>query len=285
MKNTLDLNAQILQALGIFKAPQKQQYQFHKYDLYSRKNSDLFLGEISLPSHTKDAMVEILGRTFIVKSIENITHMNSQTSSAEPLNILEELKISYLYHMTHIDNLESILAHGILSHDNKFKQVDISNQEVNSRRKNIEPLYHRSIHSYVPFYFNPKNAMLYVQKEKQHDIVILAVNRSLLFACNNKTNKNVIFTDGNASSHETKFYNELPALYNLDWNCIHDEHWTNHNDGRRIKMSEVLFYDKVPVHNILKIYCNNIHSKIRVDLMVKKHLNLDVLIDSSLFFN
>jgi len=45
-----------------------------------------------------------------------------------------------LDHMTHIDNLESIFKYGLLAHNNPYKQIDISNTEVNARREGRESL-------------------------------------------------------------------------------------------------------------------------------------------------
>ena len=36
--------------------------------------------------------------------------------------ILDRYKIKYLFHMTHIDNLSSILQHGLLPHGNPYKK-------------------------------------------------------------------------------------------------------------------------------------------------------------------
>ena len=84
-------------------------------------------------------------------------------------------------HMTHIDNLAGILANGLLAHNNDHQQVDISNQAVNSRRSKPEPVYNKSIHDYVPFYFNSKNAMLYRnQKHFTHGLIILGFNKNIL---------------------------------------------------------------------------------------------------------
>jgi len=49
-------------------------------------------------------------------------------------NQLNSHSIEAIYHMTHIDNIDSILDGGLLSHDNSQVSVDISNQEVNARR-------------------------------------------------------------------------------------------------------------------------------------------------------
>ena len=165
--------------------------------------------------------------------------------------ILDSHNIEYLYHMTHIDNLESILRNGLFSHKNKYQKVDISDCDVNSRRSRAEPIYHKLIHSYVPFYINPKNAMLYKRQEIQNEIVILKLRRELIYG------NGTIFTDGNASSQHTSFSNNLNELHLLDWDCLNDDNWYTHDDGRRTRMSEVLVPNYVCVDNIEAVICNN----------------------------
>ena len=80
--------------------------------------------------------------------------------------LFDRLNINYLMHITHTANLPGILSKGLLPHNNKAQKVDISNSLVNARRAKKEPIHKHSIHDYVPFYFNVRNAMLFqVQKE------------------------------------------------------------------------------------------------------------------------
>ena len=168
---------------------------------------------------------------------------------------LEKYKINYLYHMTHKYNLENILRYGLKSHNEAKKEnlnkVDISDNQVNDRRSRKEPIFKRSIHDYVPLYFNPKNPMLYVRKQLQNDIVILAMNPMLLY------NDDALFTDGNAASNPTKFYSNIDDLEKLTWDCINSSSWSTYQDGKRLRCSEVLVYPIIKTNQILKIFCNN----------------------------
>ena len=188
---------------------------------------------------------------------------------------LDNNRVEHLYHMTHIDNLPSILKYGLLSHGNKFQKKDISNQEVNGRRSRRDPIYRRPLHSYVPFYFNPRNAMLYVQ-ENQDQIVILEVKRELILK------DGVLFTDGNAASKYTDFYNDLSYLDKIDWKCIHSKYWNDFIDGKRKMMAEVLVPDSVTIDKIEAIACNNSETKSEIDTLTKN--KIPSVIDYSLFF-
>lgn len=187
------------------------------------------------------------------------------------IELLNNSGIEYLYHMTHIDNLSSILENGLYPHANNLQKIDISDCDVNSRRSRLEPIFAKSIHSYVPFYFNPKNAMLYVRRNIQNNIVILKIKKELLLE------NNVLFTDGNASCVDTNFFDNLVDLDKLNWQCINDNNWCNYIDGRRIKMSEVLVPDYVSVDSIEGIICNNTQIKSEIE---KLQSDIDIYLDN-----
>lgn len=172
------------------------------------------------------------------------------------VNYLQEYRINYLYHMTAIENLASIINNGLLSHEEAHKKklvhTDISDPNVQDLRFNLrDPFYSKALHSYVPLYFSPRNPMLYRRRELQDDIVILGINPKLLLE------PNVCFTDGNAAARETHFYKGAEMLEKLPWDAIYAESWTDLNDGKRIKCAEVLFPTKISPENILFVFCRS----------------------------
>jgi len=191
---------------------------------------------------------------------------------------IDKYNIRYIYHMTHVNNLQKILQYGLLPHNNNVVNNKIDNPEVNSRRNFNEPIYNKNVHSYVPFYFNPKNAMLYVNKENQGNLIILLFDSSLIY------DKGSLFTDGNASVNSTKFYNNINDLDKLDWNCINAKTWYNFPDGKRTKMSEVLVPDKVNIDKLRKIYCINYHIKNYIDNIIINYPNIQVEVNTEIFF-
>lgn len=196
---------------------------------------------------------------------------------------LDSFRIDHLYHMTHKSNLQSILQNGLLSHNQakngRLTQVDISDNQVNNRRSKRDPIYQRSIHDYVPLYFNPKNPMLYKRGNIQNDIIILAIDRNLLYQ------ENTIFTNGNAAAVATSFYSNPNDLSNLNWACINSEYWNDIVDGKRIKCSEVLIYPSIPTTAIRKIYCNNQKTNQFVKSNLDKYSTIDVEIKPNLYFS
>jgi hypothetical protein len=157
-----------------------------------------------------------------------------------------------LWHMTHRNNVENILKNGILSNTQAFNltnPVDISNHGVQRRREAKDPFYNRKIHDYTPTYLNIKNPMLYVRKDMQDELCLIEVSLSAL------SEDNFIFTDGNAASRDTKFFNSLNDLENLPWDVLNASYWNNFEDGKRKRCAEVLIYPSIEPESIKKIYC------------------------------
>lgn len=196
--------------------------------------------------------------------------------------ILNQLDISYLYHMTHKNNLENILQNGLLSHTLAragLNQVDIADNQVNARRERRETIHNRSIHDYVPLYFNPKNPMLFKRRDIQDDILILAIDRNLIL------NQNSIFTDGNAASHGTRFFNSIAQLQQLNWRCIKGEYWNDFPDGKRIRCAEVLIFLRIEIAAIKKIYSNNTTVKVFATNKARNFRHIIVEQNNNLYFN
>lgn len=177
-------------------------------------------------------------------------------------HIKKYYKINYLYYLVHMDNMSSICRHGLLSHARAHQQdlvqKDIADQEVIERRSRRE-LFGRPLHQYVPLYFTPKGPMLYKRREIQNDIVILCLNRNLL------RQKGVAFSNGNAASQDTEFFNDLSDLGKLDWDCIRNEYWTDFEDGRRKRCSEVLVPDQIPFKKVKKVIVRTVKNSLKLD--------------------
>lgn len=164
---------------------------------------------------------------------------------------LERLPRPYLYHITRVENLSSIARSGLNSHSRAhqdFGPEDISDPEVQLRRsRKSDPCYGRPLHDYVPLYFRARNPMLYVRREMQLQLAVLCVEKGIL------RDHGVVFTDGNAAASETRFFNSLDGLEELDWDCLEAGHWTGYDDGKRKRCAEVLVPDNIPRARVMRI--------------------------------
>jgi hypothetical protein len=162
--------------------------------------------------------------------------------------------ITSLWHLTHKDNVASIMNNGILNHYDAHKKqgaiIDISDSEVQlTRGRIVETIYDQKIHSYAPLYINCRNPMLSCRRNLQEHLCLLEIDLSVLL----KTQS--VVSDGNSSSPITKYYRPSDDLTLLPWDVLKAEYWSGFEDGSRKRCSEVLVYPKVMPEFITKIHC------------------------------
>lgn len=193
--------------------------------------------------------------------------------------------IDFLYHFTHVDNMPSIREHGLLSHNAAHQAglvtEDISDPDVQELRGD-KSVFDRPLHDYVPLYFNPKNPMLYRRRARRDDLVILFLDRELL------VQDGVAFSDGNAASGPTNFFNDVSLLDSLDWECIRAEYWNEYQDGTRIRCAEVLVPDVIPFTKIRHICVRTSSTRARFDKLMRETRSSQrpppVRVDPDLYF-
>ena len=100
--------------------------------------------------------------------------------------------------------------------------------------------------------------MLYVRKDIQDQLVILCLRKELL------CQEGSVFTDGNAASEPTNFFNTIEDLDKLDWNCIRAVRWNEFPDGRRKRCAEVLVPNFVSTYDIQQVAVETEETAMRV---------------------
>lgn len=201
------------------------------------------------------------------------------------IKILNDLKINAFYHMTHINNLDSIIRNGLYPHNNTYKKTDISNVDVNDRRVRLEPIYHKQIHSYVPFYFNPRNAMLFRNQKKFGNSIIILQFKNSLIDINNS-----IITNANASADNTLFTSNVNHLNDqnfINLSNVFADSWNNYgNPNYQIKqtmMAELLIPIVVKNNYIEKIICMDFQMKKFIDSNIYTN-GINVVVDREKYF-
>lgn len=165
----------------------------------------------------------------------------------------------YFFHFTHIDNLDSIVKHGILC-TNKKKELEINHlnlasETIQERRSSMKVtcLPKGKVHDYVPFYFCSMNPMVLSlinsKNVDQQFIIFFAIPIEKLL------DANVIFTDASANTDiPPNFYNDPNDLDKLDWTAIQSKKW-GHRDKDELhrRMAEVLIKDSVSMDMVSHI--------------------------------
>ncbi len=188
------------------------------------------------------------------------------------------------YHMTHLDNLESITSKGLFSHkevyQNGFLRVDISNSKVQEERNRTESVFNKNIQEYVPLYINPVNPMMNSEKVKMYidDIVLLEIIPHILVQ-----KENTLFSDGNAAQKNTNFYHNQSDLEKVDWKLLQKGEWTSGSESHRMMCSEVLVPDKIEVYYIQSLILKSEMQLKKVLPLFPNHKGIQVEINSKYF--
>ena len=185
--------------------------------------------------------------------IKVTTVKGKRTYESTLVSTLRSYDIHSLWHMTHVNNVLSISQRGIVSHlrATPMNRVDISDPDVQKRRSGKDPIFNREIHAYTPTYITIQNPMLYRLKSSSHSLCLLEISLESL------DYHDVLFTDGNAASRDTKFYTHPEDLKNLPWDVLKAEFWSDFADGKRKRCAEVLVYPSIGARHITKIHCNS----------------------------
>ncbi len=160
-----------------------------------------------------------------------------------------------IYHITHIDNLESILSEdGLLAYnvmlETQTNYTNIAYENIQDRRATTYVPWDGCgvLHDYVPFYFAPRSPMLYtisrgnVENYTQGQSAVI----HLVSSVENIKDKDLcwVFTDGHAVMKFTDFFDDLNDLDDaIDWDVMESRYWndTNEdNDRKRRRQAEFL---------------------------------------------
>ena len=198
-------------------------------------------------------------------------------------NVINNLPHKGFYHMTHFDNLESILLNGIISHKlvyaNKMIRIDISNQSIQNDRDRIERVFGRNIQDYVPLYINPQNPMMDSERVKNYNsnILLLEVIPHILVQ-----EKNTLFSDGNAAQQHTNFYHNQNEMENINWQLLQKGKWIKGTESHRVMCSEVLVPEKIEVFYINRIILRNTFILENVMRLFPNHKGIEIEINENI---
>ncbi len=197
----------------------------------------------------------------------------------------KKAEIKGLYYITHIDNLPSILKHGILSHkliqDRGLAYQPIYDEQIVSSRKLKLTPNGKSLWEYANAFFQARNPMLYrvVHEKSRKDIVILGIQPRVLESFGS------FITDGNAANKPTTFYETREGIKAVTeiWDTISREWWNSTDGSKRMIMAECLVPECIPPELIHTIYvadhktAEQVHSRISIK-------NIPVVPEPHMFF-
>lgn len=153
-----------------------------------------------------------------------------------------------LYHLTKLDNLESIIKNGLLPRkavlEQRIKFGDIANAEIISKRTEL------GLDSYTPFHFHPYSAFDVVVKHtyQGHNMIYLCLDRELA-----KKNHFKILPIHPLSLDECVLYEYEEGFEKIDWNTMMEKNRTDEY-AKHVKMAECLTEKVIPINFFKCIY-------------------------------
>ncbi|MHB8359949.1 MAG: DarT ssDNA thymidine ADP-ribosyltransferase family protein [Thermoplasmataceae archaeon] len=219
---------------------------------------------------------------------ENLNITGKLFKGAEP-GQPPRFRYRYLYYITHVDNIKSIMENGILSHEKisyeKIAFTPIYKTEIVNLRRGKKTPDDKSLWYYANFYLQPRNPMLYLVKRGigSNNIAVLACYRGPAYET-----ENAFITDGNAASNVTNFYPVTKR--NLAFESLKDvdglDYWKEEDGTKRKMMAEVLIPESYPPAHIHSILVSNQSTKDKVEDLIKDiKLKPKIIVDPRTFFD
>ncbi len=164
-----------------------------------------------------------------------------------------------LYNIAPIDNIPSIVEHGILSYmlASKIGHISIAMDVIQDRRHNKRIPGAGCLHEYANLYFDAHNPMLSKRRDQNDVICVLRINKEIFNI------PGAIVADRNASSGYARFYPVEKGIQALDGDLVFARYWVHQDDEietwrhRSIKCAEVLVPERVDPKYIIGVYVAN----------------------------
>ncbi|HSB72354.1 MAG TPA: DUF4433 domain-containing protein [Candidatus Methylomirabilis sp.] len=164
--------------------------------------------------------------------------------------------VAELHYIAAIENVSSILSHGILSHRRaaRLPHRSVAKQEVQDLRAPKVVPGGRPLHEYANLYINARNPMMFKRKELHRELCVLQVSPAVLDL------DGVIVTDMNAARGIARFRPVDAGLASVDREMVFAEDWRHPGDflayerHQGIMCAEVLVPDRVDPELIAGAY-------------------------------
>ncbi len=176
----------------------------------------------------------------------------------------------YAYHFCHLENLPSVLQHGLLcchlQQDRRIRHRSIAEQSIQHRRSTMPVTCAPGgvVHDYVPFYFCKRSSMLMAvvraKNVDQQELIYFAVPIEIV------ERDDVVFTSASANTDPPpRFYSDPADLARLNWQAIDSLKWSMPSDAeKQARQAEVLIHRHLPVDRISHIIVWNDHFRDQV---------------------
>jgi len=202
--------------------------------------------------------------------------------NASQLFVRDSMSNKPIFHITHVDNLPSIIGAGCLWSDSQrilqsFGNTNIGYIHIKARRMAhaVTVSQGGTLGDYVPFNFCPRSVMLFVvsrghddYKQGQTPIIHLVSSTDAIVA----SGRPWAFTDRHADLVYSNQYDSLDNLDNVDWTVMPEHYWSE-PEKKEKRQAEFLVHDYCPWEAIQQIVVINqeVKNKVEAALIGSQH--------------
>lgn len=193
-------------------------------------------------------------------------------------------RVTELHNIQAIENISSIMEHGILSYEkaSQLPHISVAMNEVQNKREVVSIPGGLRLHQYANLYFCARNPMMYKRKGIRNQLCVLQIERRIL------THEGAIITDMNAASSKyVRFHRSPDGLRWLNFDMIYADDWTHPNNPpayfrhSATKCAEVLIPDCVEIDYISGAYVANEPAN---KLLLQQGFALPITVNPHMFF-
>ena len=191
-----------------------------------------------------------------------------------------------IYHITHYENLTSIIANRAIFSDKCCREKSKNHKVIGMseiKRRRLEELVVKchpdtKVGEYVPFYFCPRSIMLFLMHKGNHpdikyskgqeSIVHIQADMKAVTTWADMNSVKWALSDRNAGAYYAEFYNNMADLNKINWEAVSSPDFRppNIKEG---KQAEFLVYETFPIDLIEQIGVINQSIKVQVEMIVK----------------
>jgi hypothetical protein len=137
-----------------------------------------------------------------------------------------DARVTELHCIMPIDNVASVVTHGILSYERaaKLKHRSVAMQPVQDKRDQKQVPGGMRLHQYANLYFNARNPMMFKRRVEAEQLCVLRVSKQVLEV------QGTVITDQNAASDYVRFLHpsqwsllRFDDIFAMDWRHPEDQ--------------------------------------------------------------
>lgn len=183
---------------------------------------------------------------------------------------------NYLYRISRLENLTSIIDLWILSRELSKKYLNFENNSYEHIQERRSQFWKYDLHEYAPLFFSKFPPMIYSTKIKEN----ITNQIIIIFDWNLMLNDWIVFSDVSLAYTditENNLFDDLDFLKNLDFSLFEKKWWENDISIRRKKWAEVLVKKRIDFKYAKEIiYFDKSKKEIIENILKEKWYNIPI---------